>query len=357
MDSNFLLIMAGGIGSRFWPFSREEKPKQFHDILGEGKTLIQATLDRFSELVPNENVFIVANESYRDLILDQLPQLSDANLLLEPQGRNTAPCISYGAFKAIQKDPKANLIVCPSDHQISNEVEFIDSIKKSLSYSNENEALVTLGIRPSRPDTGYGYIHFDNANSSDFKDVIEFKEKPDLETAKEFVANGNYLWNAGIFIWRAGTFINELESHLPEMFRLFQDESGNLLEDESQAINRIYNRVENISVDYGILERSAKVVVLPSDFGWSDVGTWKSLHELASKDSELNNIKGEARLYNVSDSLIRVEDGNLIVAQGLEGYIIVQERGVTMICKKDDEQMVKKFVEDLKKEEGGKRFL
>ncbi len=357
MNSNYLIVMAGGVGSRFWPYSRKQKPKQFHDILGNGKTLIQETIDRFEGVIPKENIFIVANRSYRDLILKQLPSLDDSNLLLEPQGKNTAPCIAYGSLKALVRDPQARVVVCPSDHVINDVSGFIDTIKLALEESLAGDKLITLGISPSRPDTGYGYIQFDNSSSEPAKKVLRFTEKPDLENARRFIESGDFLWNSGIFIWRASKIFDEFQMHLPELYQQFRGieqkmDSGQ----EDMAIDEVYGRCENISIDYGILERSSDVYVIPSDFRWNDLGTWRSLYEMVEKDDQGNYISGNVRTYGVSNSLVKVEDGKLLIAQGVEDLIIIQEGDVTMICKKQDEQMVKTFVEDLKKNKEDSEF-
>jgi mannose-1-phosphate guanylyltransferase len=358
MNSNFLLVMAGGIGSRFWPLSRKSKPKQFHDILGSGTTLIQQTVERFNGIIPNENIFIVANRIHRDLLLEQLPYLKDSNFLLEPHGKNTAPCIAFGALKALIKDPEANLVVCPADHIILEKEKFLQTIELSLNKSQEEKYLITLGIQPTKPETGYGYIQYEN-NSPDLpKKVLRFTEKPDRPTAESFIANGDYLWNSGIFIWKAEKIMEEFRAHLPKMFNDFNEIIGDLDSSrESKAIEEVYKSCESISIDYGILERSSDVWVIPSEFGWSDLGTWKSLFDMVEKDENINHLEGHIKTYDVKDCLMKIDRGKLLVVQGLEGYIVIQEGDTTMICKKENEQMVKSFVEDLKSNPKGSEYL
>ncbi len=358
MNSNYLLVMAGGIGSRFWPSSRKAKPKQFHDILGTGKTLIQGTIERFSDLLPKENIMIVAHRDYKKLILEQLPSLEERNLVLEPQGKNTAPCIAYGAQKALMEDENASLIVCPSDHIIKEREKFIDQVKKGLGASSSENKLITLGIQPSRPDTGYGYIKFDQGGRTEEKKVLQFTEKPNSEKAEEFLASGDYLWNSGIFIWKASTIMDEMKAHLPDLYNSFNAIKNKIgTNGEASAIEGVYSKCESISIDYGILERSNDVWVIPSEFGWSDLGTWKALYEMVEKDEDQNHITGEIKTYDVRNSLIKSDDGKLIVAEGLDGYIMIQEGDVTMICRKENEQMVKTFVENLKKDNRKDKFL
>lgn len=338
--------MAGGVGSRFWPYSRKKFPKQFHDVLGIGKSLLQLTADRFEDVCPKENIYVVTNSIYYDLVKEQLPFCSDDQILLEPEGKNTAPCIAYASYKIASKNPNANLVVCPSDHMILKENTFIDKVKQGLEVIENKDVLVTLGIKPFRPDTGYGYINFDEAEGVS-KKVKEFKEKPSLATAKEYVASGNYVWNAGIFVWKAKEVNKAFKEFVPELDKLFQFDNY-YTKAEASFIEEIYPKCPAISIDYAILEKASNVEVILSDIGWSDLGTWKSLYEVQEKDEFQNVIDGNVVVYDTKDCIIKTPKDRLVIVQGLENYIVAEYDNVLMVCSKDKEQMVKTFVEDLK---------
>ena len=357
MTNQYVVIMAGGIGSRFWPFSRAANPKQFHDILGTGRTLIQETADRFEGICPPENIYVVTNRDYAALVKAQLPYLSDDQILTEPIGRNTAPCIAYACYKIHKRNPDANIVISPADHVISKVQDFKDTISEALSFTAARNVLVTLGIKPSRPDTGYGYIQYKEGGEP-LKKVKTFTEKPHIELAKEFVESGEFVWNSGIFIWNARTIIDAFQKHLPEMADIFEEIVPIYYTDaENAAIDNAYSLCKNISVDYGIMEKSENVYVLLADFGWSDLGTWKSLYEIApNKDAKGNVVDGNAMIYDTNNSIIKVSSGKLIVVHGLDNFIIAESNDVIMICPKDDEQRVKDFVADTKANKE-KRFI
>lgn len=347
--NNHLVIMAGGIGSRFWPMSSAEKPKQFLDVMGCGKTLIQLTLERFVGIVPMENVWVVTSTEYKDLVAEQLPEIPEANILLEPCRRNTAPCISYVSWKIKKRNPKANIVVTPADHLVTNIEEFQQSISESLEFTAETDSIVTLGIKPSRPDTGYGYIEADLSYSSSRKKNIfrvdSFKEKPSQNVAEEYVRQGNYLWNAGIFIWSVSTVVNAFRVYSPEISRAFES----LLPvydtaEEQVAIDRLYNDCQSISVDYAIMEKADDIFVYPVDFGWSDLGTWNSLRLQAEKDRYGNACIGQnIRTFETYNSIIHTTGEREVVVQGLDGYIVAERDGILMVCKLSEEQRIKLF--------------
>jgi mannose-1-phosphate guanylyltransferase len=349
MQHHFVVIMAGGIGSRFWPFSRTTNPKQFHDILGTGHTMIQETAARFEGVCPKENIYVVTNRDYEKLVHEQMPYLKPEQILTEPIGRNTAPCVAYACQKIAMKDPEATIVVSPADHVIANVGEFKRVINQALDYTKGNDILVTLGIQPSRPDTGYGYIQYLDG-VDELRKVKTFTEKPELELAKRFIESGDFVWNAGIFIWSAKAINDAVRTYLPEMAEIFDEASKDFYTDqEKAAIDKAYSMCKNISIDYGIMEKSDKVYVLPAEFGWSDLGTWKSLYELApKKDQKGNVIDGNAMIYDTSNSIVKVSSGKLIVVHGLDNFIIAESDDVIMICPKDDEQKVKNFVADTK---------
>ena len=352
MENNYCVIMAGGIGSRFWPMSRDAKPKQFLDILGTGQSLIQATHKRFLKVCPPENIYIVTNEKYRGQIKEQL-SISDDQILGEPDRKNTAPCIAYAAYKILSKNPDANMVVAPSDHIIKKEDDFITAIKKALDFTAANDSLLTLGIQPSRPDTGYGYIQFISdtaAEKNEIYKVKEFKEKPILDDAKKYIASGNYLWNAGIFIWNAKTITEELEHHLPEIGASFKAGKDKFNTDQEQAyIDNIYPECQSISIDFGVMERSEHVHVMAAEFGWSDLGTYGSLYEHLNKDNDGNAVIGDnVMTYDSSNCIVNVPSDKLVIMQGLDDYIVIESDGTLLICKKQDEQQIKQFVNDVK---------
>ncbi|MCC9137310.1 mannose-1-phosphate guanylyltransferase [Pontibacter silvestris] len=354
MDQNtYVVIMAGGIGSRFWPFSRTNYPKQFHDVLGIGESMLQMTANRFKNICPPENIFVVTNKDYESLVKEQLPQLKDNQILLEPIGRNTAPCIAYASYKISQLNPDANLVVTPSDHVVLKEDVFTNVITEAVEAAAKDDVLITLGITPSRPDTGYGYIQYIDDPSQNLKKVKTFTEKPNLELAQMFLDSGEFVWNSGIFIWNAQSIIRAFRQYLPEISEVFEEGSTsfNTLS-EKDFISNAYSHCGNISIDYGIMEKVDNVYVLLSDIGWSDLGTWKSLYTISQKDENQNVVDGQAILYDTKDCIIKTPKNRLVVAQGLEDYIIAEYDNVLMICKKDEEQKVKEFMADAKASKG-----
>lgn len=350
--------MAGGIGSRFWPASREARPKQFMDILGVGKSLIRLTFERFLKLCPAENIFIVTNGIYKDLVKEHLPEITDNQILCEPSRNNTGPCVAYTSFKLHALNPDANFVVAPSDHIILKEEAFVGLLNTALDFTASNEAIVTLGIEPSRPDTGYGYINFTKKDTEGpIYKVKRFREKPDLATAQEYVASGDYLWNAGIFVWSVKTILKAFEELSPDIYQILSAGTNQYNTSAEQAfIDAAYPTTPNISVDYAILEKSQNVFTLPADIGWSDLGTWASLHEESAKDENGNVLQGTINLKDVADSLIRMPAGKLAVINGLEGFIIVDEGDVLLIWPKGEEQGIKGMTAEIK-EKYGSRFL
>lgn len=350
----FCVIMAGGTGTRFWPISRSTYPKQFIDILGVGKTLLQQTFDRFSKICPIENIYIVTSAEYKDVTLEQLPDLKENQVLLEPARRNTAPCIAYANFRIQKINPNAKIIVAPSDHLILDEVNFINTINSSLEFVSENNTLLTLGIKPSRPDTGYGYIQVDNdmpkTEDKGIEKVKTFTEKPNLELANFFVESGEFYWNSGIFIWSLKSIQESFQLHLPDVFYSFNEkEELFATEKEDKAISEIYSSCKNISIDYGIMEKATNVFVLGCEFGWSDLGTWTSLFEHIPKTENNNAITSKnIMLYDTKDSIIKVPKNKLVVVQGLTNYIVVDTKDALLICNKNEEQQIKLFVNDIK---------
>ena len=359
MENNYCVIMAGGIGSRFWPMSRNNYPKQFIDILGTGKTLIRQTFERFLKICPLENIFIVTNESYLEHVYRLIPELKKEQVLAEPLRRNTAPCVAYATFKISSLNPNANIVVAPSDHVIKDEQGFQDAIVKALEFTAKNDSLLTLGIHPSRPDTGYGYIQFkDDGRDEKFKisKVKTFTEKPNLEMAKFFLKSGEFLWNSGIFVWKLKTILKAFEDFLPEMNALFKEgrDSYNTI-NEGEQVRKAYTHCTNISIDYGIMEKAKNVFVMSAEFGWSDLGTWKSLYENLSHDKNENAVVGNhVMLDNTSNCIINFPKDKLAVILGLDNYIVVESDNVLLICPKDDEQQVRNLVNDVKIKKGEK---
>lgn len=345
MKNQYLIIMAGGIGTRFWPISRSSQPKQFIDVLGVGKTMLQQTAERFEGIIHPENIYVVTSVEFAHIVQEQLPFLSPDQILKEPQRRNTAPCIAYATYKIAKKNKKAKFIIAPSDHVILKEEAFKDNIKKALKAADE-PILATLGILPTRPDTGYGYIQYHPENV-EAQRVKTFTEKPNLELAQAFLDSGDYVWNAGIFIFSFATFKKELEKHLSRMAEQFEEGSEFYYTDgEDEFIKKVYGVCKSISIDTGIMEKARDVKVILSDIGWSDLGTWKSLYEISEKN-ELNNvIDGDVLLYDTKNCIIKTPKGKLVVVQGLQNYIIAENDNVLMICPQDQEQQVKQFVED-----------
>lgn len=343
----FVLIMAGGAGTRFWPFSRNSFPKQFHDVLGTGQTLLQQTVERFRDICLPENVYILTNEAYKDIVKEQLPFLIDDQILLEPMQKNTAPCIAYASYKIGKICQDAVMIVAPADHIILKEKEFEATVLKAIQSASEKENLVTIGIQPNRPDTGYGYIEFNQEGESAVKEVVSFKEKPALALAQKYVEAGNYAWNAGIFVWSFTSIKNAFENYSPGIAAIFSD-LPYFSESEQNAVNNSFALSESISIDYAILEKAQNVVVINSDLGWSDLGTWKSLFEISEKAQNNNVVEGTHVLKNVKNSIIKTPKGKLAVIQGLDGYIVAEYKNALMICPLEEEQSVKSFVENAK---------
>ncbi len=358
MNNNYCIIMAGGIGSRFWPLSRVVKPKQFLDILGVGRTLLQQTYDRFSTLIPKENFLIVTSVKYKDLVLGQLPELTEEQVLLEPLRRNTAPCAAYAAFKIKIKDPGANLIVTPSDHVILKEEAFTKQIKNGLAFTAENDALLTLGIKPNRPETGYGYIQVKKRaifnEIPNLYEVKTFTEKPDEEMANIFIESGEFFWNSGIFIWSLSSMISAFDTHLPNISALFEKGIKHYnTSNEIHFIKKTYSECPAISIDYGIMEKAQNVYVLTANFGWSDMGTWGALYESKEKDKQGNVISGDNILtYDIKNCIVDISNEKIAVLHGLDGYIVAESNDTLMICKKEDEQQIKQFVTDVRIKKG-----
>lgn len=349
MNHNHLVIMAGGKGSRFWPMSTEARPKQFIDMLGTGRSLLQMTLDRFGDICPIENVWVVTNKSYADIVREQLPMLPVGNILLEPCRRNTAPCIAYCSWKIKSIDPKANVVVSPSDHIVTDVTEFRRIIQMTLQFACETDSIVTLGMTPSRPETGYGYIQADmtapSLREKELFRVDSFKEKPDLQTAKQYIEQKNFFWNAGIFVWNVSTIVNA--------FRIYQPAIGSVFEemlpyygtaDEQRLIDERFPQCENISIDYAIMEKAEEIFVCPSSFGWSDLGTWGSLYQHTEHDLYGNVVIGDGvRMVESTNCIVHCTEQNKVVVQGLDGYIVVEKNGALLICKLGEEQRIRDF--------------
>ena len=342
--------MAGGVGSRFWPISTQDFPKQFHDMLGTGDTLIQKTFHRLADLIPKENIFILTNERYNDLVLEQLPEVEQRQVVLEPAMRNTAPCILYASLKIQKENPDAVMIVAPSDHWIEDEKTFSKNVQQAFDYCENNDGLMTLGIQPTFPNTGYGYIEFDKSSAEAIKSVNQFREKPDYETAKSFISQGNFLWNAGIFMWSAKSVIKAFQNNQPELFKLF--ESGIPVyntEFENEFIKENYPNAENVSVDYAIMEKSANVHVIAAEFDWNDLGTWGSLYDKLDKDESGNAVVNARTLAeDASGNMIRTKKDKIVVIDGLQDYIVVDKEEVLLIFPKSKEQDIKMTLQQVK---------
>ena len=355
--NNYVAIMAGGIGSRFWPMSRTDFPKQFLDILNTGRTLIQATYDRFALFIPKENIYVVTSEQYKDIVAEQLPDLNAENILCEPSRKNTAPCIAYISYKLHQLNPNANLICAPADHIILDPEGFKKTCREALHFTSHIKALVTLGIKPTHPNTGYGYIQYEQqAVSENVYKVKTFTEKPDKELAKTFISSGDFLWNAGIFVWQVKNIIKAFENFLPEMHEVFDAEKENFnTENEKEAIERIYPQCVNISIDYGVMEKADNVYIIPSSFGWSDLGTWASAYDNLEKDYLENAVAGDnVMIIDATKNMVHAENKKLVLLQGLDDFIVVDTQDVLLICKKDKEQEIKEYVAEVKRNKGDK---
>ncbi len=349
VDNNkFCVIMAGGVGTRFWPMSRQKSPKQFLDILGTGRSFIRHTYERFAKIVPNENFIVVTNRRYKELVLEHIPEISEEQILCEPIGRNTAPCIAYAAYALRRKNPNAVMIVSPSDHLILNEVEFLNIVNNCTEFVENNDVLMTIGIEPSRPETGYGYIQRTDNNT--ISRVKCFTEKPNAEMAQAFLECGEFLWNSGIFIWKVKEIIAALDEHLPNhsnMFAAAEHLFGT--EKEAAAVEQIFSECRPISIDYGVMEKANNVYVHRGEFGWSDVGTWGSAYQHSRKDKYANALKGNSiHTYDTRNSLIFVPENKATIVSGLKDYIVVDTDDVLMICPRSEEQNIKSFIEDIR---------
>lgn len=351
--NNYVAIMAGGIGSRFWPASREHRPKQFLDVLGVGKSLLQLTYERFLKICPAENIYIVTNHQYKDLVQEHLPKLAARQILCEPSRNNTAPCVAYTAFRLYSENPKANFVVAPSDHIILKEQAFIDKVNVGLDLVAKEDILLTLGIQPTYANTGYGYIHFDKESEGEVSKVFQFTEKPNLERAESFIESGNYLWNAGIFIWNAASILKAFETHAEDIYQLFeQGKDCYATDDEQTFIDKNYPNSPNISIDYAIMEKANNIYTLPADIGWSDLGTWRSLYEEVGKDEQQNVVTVDNKdlvwCVDTTKCMVRTPQNKLVVIKDLEDYIVVDEDDVLLVYPKAKEQEIKGLTQSIK---------
>ena len=356
-NHQYVAIMAGGIGSRFWPMSRTNFPKQFLDILGTGKTLIQQTFDRYSKLVSKENIYVVTASEYVSIVKKQLPDIAEENILAEPFRKNTAPCIAYIAFKLLKKDPEAVMIASPADNIITEPDEFIKIMRKGLNFVDHINALVTIGIKPAYPNTGYGYIQHETTEAAPgIHRVKAFTEKPNKELAEKFIASGDFLWNAGMFTWKVKNIVAAIEKYLPEIYEMFAAEKDKFnTKNEAAAVEQIYPQCTNISIDFGVMEKADNVYVIPGSFGWSDLGTWNSAWENMDKDYLGNGVVGKrVVVIDSNNCVVHVPDHKLVLLEGLDDYIIVDTKDVLLICKKDKEQAIKDYVAEIKRNMGDK---
>jgi mannose-1-phosphate guanylyltransferase len=358
MNKNlYVVLMAGGVGVRFWPYSRNSKPKQFLDVLGTGKTLLQSTLDRYLAICPKENFFVVTNVEHSGHVKEQLPMLTDAQILGEPIRKNTAPCIAYACQKIYKQNPDAIVVVSPSDHLIQNEKEFQDTIIKSVEQAKGQDMLITLGIKPTRPETGYGYIQYIDAKQA-LKKVKTFTEKPELALAKKFVESGEFVWNSGIFIWSVKAILAALEKHTPELAENFAEAATQFdTPNETKAVEAAYMQCRSVSIDFGVMEKATNVYVWLSQFAWSDLGTWASLHDASIRDEHNNVLHGDVMTYDTRNSFIKGPKDKLMVVQGLNGYLVGWFNDVLVVCEKDKEELFKRFVNDLKAKGNGAGYL
>ena len=362
MNKNYCIIMAGGIGSRFWPMSKDNYPKQFLDILGTGKSFIRSTFERFLPVVPAENFLVVTNAMYKNLVLEHIPELTESQILCEPMRRNTAPCIAYASYHILSQTSDANIVVTPADHLVTNEVEFQRIISLGfdfISKAENAESLLTIGIKPSRPETGYGYIQIDaekvdaiKSDKSAIVKVASFTEKPNLERAKEFLASGNYFWNSGIFIWSLKGIMNAIATYIPDLKKVFDGGKENFgTKNEQTFINENFEHCPNISIDYGVMEKSPNTYTIPADFGWSDIGTWGSLFTHAKKDDGNNAVSGNALLFDTKNTVVNVQKGTEAVVQGLEDCLVAYSDNSLLVCRLADEQKIKEWVAKLHNKE------
>lgn len=350
--NNNVVIMAGGVGSRFWPMSTSACPKQFVDVFGTGRTFLQMTYDRFKGMTAPENVWVVTSKQYADVVAEQLPDIPKENILLEPCRRNTAPCIAYVSWRIKSKNPKANLVITPSDHLVTDVVEFQRVISSALQFTSETDAIVTLGMTPTRPETGYGYIQADmqapSLRNKEIYRVDAFKEKPNLETAKKYVKEKDFFWNSGIFIWSVNTIVNSLRIYQPDISRIFEDLLPYYGTDkEQEMIDQQFPLCESISIDYAVMEKAYEMFVFPANFGWSDVGTWGAFHTLADKDANGNTVIGQdVKLYESHNCVVHAAEERKVVVQGLDGYIVAEKGDMLLICRLEEEQRIKDFSEE-----------
>ena len=343
---NHIVIMAGGIGSRFWPMSTSEYPKQFIDVMGVGKSLIQLTVERFKDICPKENFWVVTSEKYVDIVKEQLPQIPAQHILAEPEARNTAPCIAYACWKIRKEFPQANIVVTPSDALVIDTAEFARCIAVALEKTADSQAIVTLGMKPTRPETGYGYIAaLGEADAKGICKVEAFKEKPDVETAKGYLAAGNYFWNAGIFVWNADTITNAIRRYAPQIAGVMDELEPALFTDkEAEELKRLFPTCEKISIDYAVMEKAEDIFVLPAEFGWSDLGSWGSLRTLLPQDEAGNaKVGGRVDMYNCRNCVVHAAEEKRVVLEGLEGYIVAEKNGQLLVCRLSEEQRIKDF--------------
>ena len=358
MNKNlYVVLMAGGVGTRFWPYSRNSRPKQFLDVLGIGKTLLQSTYERFLPLCPKENIFIVTHEEHLAITQEQIPDMEAHKILTEPMRKNTAPCIIYASLKIYKENPDAVIVVAPSDHLILDEPEFQRTIKACFDQAKNQDKLVTLGIKPIRPETGYGYIHYIDGKAA-LKKVKTFTEKPELSLAKKFIDSGDFVWNAGIFVWGVKAILDAFRKHLPEMTEVFEEASQRFnTTDDRTALQAAYAQTKSISIDYAVMEKADNVYVWLSTFAWSDLGSWSSLHDNSTKDSNNNAISADSLIYETRNSVIKGPKDKLIVVQGLNGFLVGAFDNVVIVCEKDKEELFRKIVSDLKNRPNSNDYL
>lgn len=355
-ETPYIVIMAGGIGSRFWPYSRHNRPKQFLDILGTGRTLLQMTYDRFVKISDPSRFYVVTNKKYEHLVEEQLPQVPTSQILTEPMGRNTAACIAYASYSIVQKSSNAKVIVTPADHLIFQEDNFYKSIGIAMQASEEGNRLITLGIRPNRPETGYGYIQYISNHGNPVKKVKTFTEKPNAKLAKTFLDSGDFVWNSGMFVWKVKSIVAAFEKYMPDLAEVFEEGFEHYSSHtEEDFIKKAYSLVKNISIDYGIMEKSDEVFVVLGEFGWSDLGSWQSLHEIQEKDADNNVVEANAILYETTNSYIKVSPGKLVVVEGLDNYLVHESDNVIVVCKLDGERKFRDFVGEARKK--GEEFV
>jgi len=358
MNKNlYVVLMAGGVGVRFWPYSRNSRPKQFLDVLGTGKTLLQSTFERFLPICPPENIFVVTHEEHACMVREQLPQIGDDQILAEPMRKNTAACIAYASYKIEQRNSEAVIVVTPSDHLILKEEAFLEVIKKAADQAKSQDKLMTLGITPTRPETGYGYIQY-HAEKSFAKKVKTFTEKPELALAKKFLESGDFVWNSGIFIWGVQAIVHSFRQYMPEMSEIFDEAKSRFnTPGEKEAIHSVYSQCKNISIDYGIMEKATNVYVCLGNFTWSDLGSWASIHDISTKDENNNVLGANAQVYDTRNCIIKGSPDKLIVVQGLNGYLVGEFGNVVIVCEKDKEEQFRRFVNDVKTRPNANDYL